>query len=249
MFPILQIGPFALQTPGLILLAGLWLGLSLAERGAAQNGLNADTLYNLTLVALIAGIVGARLAYVARFPSAFAESPLSLLSINPGLLDPFAGAVLAGITVLAYGQRKRLQLWPALDAFVPLLAVMGVALPLANLAAGRAFGAPTGVPWAIELWGAARHPVQLYEAVAAGAILWAFWPGKWIEKCAPGTKFLAFVSATTGARLFFEGFRGDSLTVPGGFRAMQLIAWVVLSVSLWTLSQRWTDRKEQETSS
>ncbi len=53
---------------------------------------------------------------------------------------------------------------------------MMLAVPLANLASGDAFGAPSSLPWAIELWGAARHPVQIYEAVAAGLILWVCRP-------------------------------------------------------------------------
>ncbi len=32
MYPILQIGPLAIQLPGLLLLAGLWIGTLVAER-------------------------------------------------------------------------------------------------------------------------------------------------------------------------------------------------------------------------
>jgi hypothetical protein len=50
MFPILQIGPLAIQVPGLIILAGLWLGLSLAERRAKKRESNPSVLYNLVFV-------------------------------------------------------------------------------------------------------------------------------------------------------------------------------------------------------
>ena len=62
MLPILQIGPFALQTPGLILLIGAWAGLSLAERYAKRFQINPNQLYNLAFIGLIAGILGALLA-------------------------------------------------------------------------------------------------------------------------------------------------------------------------------------------
>ena len=53
MLPILQVGPLAIQAPGLILLLGLWLGLALAERTAHYWGVPGKTLYNLAFMALI----------------------------------------------------------------------------------------------------------------------------------------------------------------------------------------------------
>ena len=91
MLPVLNIGPLALQTPGLVMLIGLWLGLSLAEKFSAKRGVSPNLLYNLAFVTLVAGVIGARLAYLVRYPEAFANSPLSLISLNPGLLDPVGG--------------------------------------------------------------------------------------------------------------------------------------------------------------
>ena len=91
MLPVLQIGPLALQTPGLILLAGIWLGLWLAERSAHRHGIEPAHLYNLALLALLSGLVGGRLFYVLFYPSAFAASPRSIFSLNPGLFDIWGG--------------------------------------------------------------------------------------------------------------------------------------------------------------
>lgn len=52
-----------------------------------------------------------------------------------------------------------------------LVAVLGVAVGIAHLAAGSAFGAPTSLPLAIELWGSWRHPTQVYETVVTVLIL------------------------------------------------------------------------------
>ena len=38
MFPILQIGPLAIQVPGLVIIAGLWFGLTLSEHRAKKHG-------------------------------------------------------------------------------------------------------------------------------------------------------------------------------------------------------------------
>jgi prolipoprotein diacylglyceryltransferase len=238
MLPILQIGPLAIQTPGLLLLGGLWLGLTLAERHAAQHGVPSNKLYNLIFVALVAGVAGARLAYVLRYPSAFAGNWLSILSLNPGLLDLWGGLASGGICALIYGQRAKMPLLATLDAITPLLAVMSIATHLASLASGAAFGSPANLPWGIALWGMRRHPVQLYQALAAALILLILWPGrKAIQAWQPGRYFLSFMATSALARLILEAFRGDSLIIAGDFRLAQILAWLVLALSLWGLQR------------
>jgi phosphatidylglycerol---prolipoprotein diacylglyceryl transferase len=211
MLPMLNIGPLAIQTPGLVLLAGLWIGLTLAERHAHKRGLDPNHLYNLVLIGLVVGIIGGRVLYAAQYPQAFLANPLSLISLNPGLFDPLAGGAAGLIAGLIYGNRKRLPFWGTLDALTPLLGVLAIAAALSNLASGAAFGAPADLPWAIELWGASRHPTQVYEILAAALIL---------------------VALTAAARLFLETFRGDSYLLPYGLRSAQLAAWAVLALAL-----------------
>lgn len=240
MLPVVQIGSLALQVPGLVLLFGLWLGLSLAERRAPRYGINPGDLYNLVFVTLVAGIAGARLAYLALYPSAFAASPSSLVSLNPGLLDPAGGAAAAFIAGMVYIQRKRLPGWPLLDALTPLLAILVIASGLANLASGDAFGAPVDLPWAIYLWGAWRHPSQVYEILAALLILVGLFglPVSRRMSAHPGLTFLAFLALSAASRLFLEAFRGDSLLTVWGLRTPQLAAWFLLAVALWGLRKR-----------
>jgi len=242
MLPILQIGPFAVQTPGLALLLGIWLGLTLAERLAPRFGGNANEIYNLTFTALLAGIIGARLSYVLQYLDAFIASPLSLISLNPTLLDPIGGAVIGIFAAVIYGSRKKLPLWPTLDALTPLLAVAAIGVGVSHIASGDAFGMPTDLPWGVELWGLKRHPSQIYEVALASLILWAILPKKLGRgkrgSLVAGGCFWLFLSLSTGARLFLEGFRGDSLTLDNGIRIVQIIAWLVLAFSLWMLHKR-----------
>lgn len=238
MLPILQVGPLAIQLPGLILLLGLWLGLTLAEKHALRHAVPPGVLYNLVFVALIAGVIGARLAYAARYPGAFGANPASLISLNPGLLDPAAGLLVGGIAALVYGQRKHLAFWAVLDALTPAFAVISLSLGLAHLASGSAFGTPTSLPWGIDLWGAPRHPAQLYETIAAGVILVILWPSRSYLRGKPaGWYFLTFLALSCGARLILEAFRGDSLLLPGNLRLAQVAAWVILALCLWGIQR------------
>lgn len=238
MLPVLQIGPLAMQTPGLVLLFGLWLGLTLAEKLATRFKSNANNIYNLVFTALVAGVIGARISYAALNFEAFRSSPLSLFSLNPGLLDPVSGLFIGVFAAAAYANRKKFPLWHTLDALTPLFAVMAVAFGLAHLASGDSFGMPTEMPWAIELWGAKRHPTQIYESFLAILILGYFWLRGWPTSRLPGESFWLFLSLSGGARLLVEGFRGDSQILPNGFRLAQIAAWLILAISLWMLERR-----------
>lgn len=228
MFPVLQVGPLALQMPGLIVLLGAWLGLDLMERLAHRKKQSAETLYNLVFIAFVSGLTGARLLFAAQHGAVFAQSPLSLFSLNPGLLDPFGGAAAALLATLVYGQRKQLGLWRTLDALTPFFAALAVGAALSAAAAGIFFGMETSLPWGIDLWGAKRHPTQFYAlGLALVNLVILGWQGR--KNPQPqGRLFLLFAALTAGGWLLVEGLRGDSVLLPGGWRAGQLTAWLLL---------------------
>jgi prolipoprotein diacylglyceryltransferase len=233
MLPVLQIGPLALQTPGLILLAGMWIGLNVAERYARLRNVDPSQLYNLVFTILISGVIGARFGYAAIYAQSFMANPASLLSLNPGLLDLWSGLAASTILGIIFVRRKKMHFWGVVDALVPLLAILQIAIGLANLASGDGYGEPTTLPWAFNLWGTARHPSQLYEIIAGVAILWLTWPSRRLGQLVPvGATFLWFLAASAGAKLFLEGFRGDSYFLPGGIRGAQVFAWGILALSL-----------------
>lgn len=238
MLPILNVGPLAVPLPELLLLAGLWFGLSLSEKHAARHGLNSEMLANMVFTMLGLGLLGARAAYVLLYPAAFIASPGSLFSLNLGLLHPGGGLVSAALAGWVYAQHKGLPRWATLDALAPGLGILWMALALAQLAGGTAYGAETTWFWGFELWGATRHPVQALEAIAAGLILGQLFPNPRMANRSPGMDFLLLVAGAAGTRLLLEGLRGASLTTLGGLRTAQIVAWLVLALALWAIGQR-----------
>lgn len=236
MLPYINILGAAIAFAPLIMLVGIWLGASLTERYIQKFRLPIEVFYNLIFIVMIAFAVGGRLGYAAQHPSAFMEDPGSLFSRNFGLFDPLSGVVISLLAAAIYGQRKKLALLPTLDAITPLLAVVMVALALSNLASGNAYGAPSNLPWAIHLWGEDRHPVQIYEAIGAIAILAALWPTRQ-SLAKPGMYFFTFIGYSAFARLFFEGFRGSSMVTVGNLRVVQLAALAVLGAALWQINR------------
>ncbi len=225
----------------LLLFAALWLGLALAEKRTERHGVSKDALNNLTFYSLLAFILGGRIIYAVANLSAFVQSPLSIFSPNPDLFNSIGGLVSALVLGLIYGLRQKLPFWGTLDALTPLFATLAIGLPLAHLAAGTAFGSPTSLPWGIELWNATRHPTQIYELIAALIVFSLIWFRK--TRSIPGMLFLNFTALTTGARLFLEAFRGDSILIFSNLRLAQVIAWTVLAVTL--LLGEWISRNTQ----
>jgi len=239
MLPVLQVGPLVLPTASLLTVLGLGAALWQAERQANRQGLAGGVVYDMGMIGLLAGVAGARLVYVVRFPEAFLNKPLEIVSLNAGLFAAWGGVAAGVLAALGYGWRKGLPLWSTLDALTPSLAMMALVIALAHAASGEAFGAPANVPWAIELWGERRHPTQIYEALAAAVILWTIWPRRAAGSEWPaGVRFLMFVALTAAGRLFLEAFRGDSWLLPLGLRGDQVVAWLVLAASLWQLGKR-----------
>lgn len=215
----------------ILLLAALWVGLALAEKRAERHNISKDTLSNIVYYSLFGYIIGGRVLYALSNLPAFAQSPLSIFSLNLDLFDPWAALASAVIVGLVYGSRQKLSLWSTLDALTPLFAVLMIGLPLSHLAAGTAFGSPTTLPWGIELWNATRHPTQIYDSIASLLIFGWIWLRK--TDSPAGSSFLLFAALTAGARLFLEAFRGDSTLVFGGLRLAQIVAWILLAVALF----------------
>jgi phosphatidylglycerol:prolipoprotein diacylglycerol transferase len=220
----------------ILVVAAIWAGLFLAEKRSAKHSITNDDINNIVFFPLIGYLIGGRLLFALENLSAFTQSPLSLISLNLDLFDPLGGSVVALIVALVYGQRKKLPLWSTLDALTPSFAVFAVGLGLAHLASGSAFGRETSLPWGMQLWGATRHPSQVYEIFASFLILGLLWFKK--ADSPPGVYFLTFTSLTSGARLLLEAFRGDSTLIFGGLRSAQVLAWITLAASLMLLERR-----------
>ncbi|MHB0923300.1 MAG: prolipoprotein diacylglyceryl transferase [Bellilinea sp.] len=238
MLPVVQVGPLVLQTPGLILILGVWVALTAVDSFAKKNRMDANLISNLVLLMLAAGIIGARLSYAAANLPAFSGNWRSILSLTPTMLDPIGGLAAGLITGLIYGQRKHLNLWTTLDTLTPGLAIFMVFSGLADLASGEGLGVVTDLPWGITLWGEKRHPAQIYSIISALAIAAVFY---WQQRKFPrssGTLFLTWLSLTAFMRILLEPFRADGVVWAGGIRSAQIVALIILAAALILLGKR-----------
>jgi phosphatidylglycerol:prolipoprotein diacylglycerol transferase len=234
MFPVIHLGPLSIQARGLILLAAFWLAAEAAERGAKRLGLRGDVIYSLAFIAAAAGLIGARLGYVLEHWSAYQSDLGAIVALNFNTLSPLAGVICGVLAAYLYARRKGVANRKLLDALTPGFIVFAGGLALADLASGDAYGSPSSLPWAIELWGTTRHPTQVYQFLAVILIDLIVLRSR---RAFDGAWFGLFVVLYSASRLFIEAFRGDSETI-GGLRTAQLWSLIVLLLMLIVL-RRW----------
>lgn len=227
----------------ILLVLAAWIGLNFAEKRAERHGISKENINNLIFYGLIAFIFGGRISFVLQNISAFAKSPLNILSINPDLFDMVGALAAATITILVFVQRNRISIWSVLDALTPLFAILGIGLGLGHLAAGTAFGLPADLPWAVELWNANRHPTQIYETLASALIFGLLWYKK--HDPHPGILFLTYLAITSGVQVFLMGFRADQTLILSEIKQGQIISLAVLAASFILIEIRFhqLDRK------
>lgn len=259
MLPIIQIAGLTLRTPGLALLAGLWLGLEVSSREGMRRGISGDRLYNVAFYSLIAGVLGTRLAFVVTHLSLYTgitpwlRAVLSIASLTPGTEIGWAG-VLIGLGVAAYfTHRWNLAPLDLADALAPGVGIVAIGVGLANLLSGEVYGIETNLPWGIPMWGTTRHPTQIYFMLVAGGAVFAalrlrssdvdirkrsgkakkHWKEGTAQRDTPAGSVMQVVLIILSAGiLFIEPLRADSPVIGDGVRVWLIVAVAVITAMM-----------------
>jgi phosphatidylglycerol---prolipoprotein diacylglyceryl transferase len=236
----IHVGPFTIRWYGLLMAMAMALGLWLAYRDARRRGLDPDQLLKASELALLGGLVGARLYYVLFNLDYYAQFPAKILAVWEGGLA-IHGGLLGGVLVGGgYAWTKRLPVLTYLDVAAPSLALGQAIGRWGNFFNEEAFGTPTDLPWRLYISPPHRplqfasdegfHPTFLYESAWDFLVFLILALGlrRRLEP-APGALFLAYVGLYSTGRFFTEALRTDALML-GPIRMAQLVS--VLGVML-----------------
>jgi prolipoprotein diacylglyceryl transferase len=236
MLPTLSIGSISLPTYPLLFLLAFWGGLWLAAFQAKRLGLDGDYIYNAGLYGFLAGIVGARLWFVVSHWENYAPNLAQVFSLSRSALSLSAGFICGGLIVLIYLQQNKLPLGAFLDAAAPGLALAIVIGNIGAFLGSETLGAVTNLPWAVEIAGTARHPVQLYEAISSLVILGVLYFNRYYPW--PGFQFWLFVTLYGTIRLLLEIFRARPFLVGNGYLLVQLLALAAIVTALGVMAYK-----------
>jgi phosphatidylglycerol:prolipoprotein diacylglycerol transferase len=245
------IGPLAIRWYGLLIATAVLLGTLLAQREARRRGEDPDQLVNVAMIAIIAGLVGARFYYVLFNWDYYGAFPWRIIAIWEGGLAIHGGLIAGVIVGGIVAWRRRLPALTYLDIAAPPLALGQALGRWGNFFNQEAFGTPTDLPWKLYVDPGHRppnlaeyeyfHPTFLYESLwdlAVFVVLYAFLR-KRLQRY-PGAVFLCYLGLYSVGRYFIEGLRIDSLMF-GPFRAAQLMSLLLILGSvagLWRLLAR-----------
>jgi len=232
MKPVLfQVGPFPVSSFGVFLLVAFVAGILLLRTRTARWGWDGGEILDLSLYAIIGGVIGARIGYVLVNLRDFATDWARVLTIWRDAGLTFYGALIGGALVAwLYSRRRGWSLGWLADAAAPGLALGYAIAMIGSLLYGLNYGRAAAVPWAVVLFGEPRHPTQLYLMLAAVIIFAIVQPAAG-RPHAPGRVFWAFLGLYAIARAVIEVFM-DSPRAVGPLTLAQAVSIVVAVVSL-----------------
>lgn len=237
-----HLGPFPIRAYALCIIAGILVAIWLTQRRWKARGGNPDDIVDTALWAVPFGIVGGRLYHVLTDPELYfapGKDPVQALYIWDGGLGIWGAVALGAVGAWIGCRRLHINLLDLGDALAPGLVLAQAVGRWGNYFNQELYGAPTTLPWALQIDPAHRpidrptiglyHPTFLYEFIwdilVAVLLLW-------VDRrftVSRGKLFALYVAAYTLGRGAIEALRIDHANHLLGLR---LNVWTSLVVFL-----------------
>lgn len=259
----ISIGNFTIAYYGIIIALGMLIAFTIVTKIAKKLGIDDDIFYDIFIIVIVLGIIGARAYYVIFRWDYYQIRPYEILDIRAGGLAVFGGIILAGIGIIVYCLWKKINFLKVLD-----LTVIGVAIGQAigrygNFFNMEAFGEYTNNLLAMRLRleyldpsnvtfmqslntinengieYIQAHPTFFYESTL-NLVLFAVLVYIILKRYKFDGQVLATYLFGYGIiRFFIESFRTDSL-MAGSMKVSQIVAivCVVLGIVIYVLHFR-----------
>ena len=226
---------------GILIALGVFLGIffteKMAEKKNYSRGLYKDISTDVSLFAVLIGVLGARLYYVIFEWDYYSQHLDEIFAIRNGGL-----AIYGGLTIYFFCKRKKVNCLTLLDCVAPGLALAQAIGRWGNYINGEAHGGVTNVPWAILVDGHRVHPTFFYESIVNFSIFLFLYFYLSKRQKFEGQLISVYTIVYGIARFFIEGMRTDSLYI-GDFRVSQLVS---LGIIIFGIAIRLIAKKEQK---
>jgi len=148
MYPeLFKIGPFTVYSYGLMLGIAFIVASYILTKEVERRRMDPNLATEVTLIAIIFGIIGAKLFHLFENWDAFISNPLHM-AFSPGGLTFHGGLLVVIIAVWVYAKRKKIPFFTIADLAAPCLALAyGIGRIGCHLAGDGDYGIPTNLPW------------------------------------------------------------------------------------------------------
>ena len=243
-----RVGSHSFRWYSVFIASGTVLSYLFVSLVGVRQGMKVEHIAQAFIMAIIFGVLGARLYYVFSRWDRYKDNPLEIFLTRRGGLAIY-GVVLGGFFALTLYTRSKkncsftlFQVTDLAAAFLPLGQAIG---RWGNFFNYEAYGSPTDLPWKMfipfphRMQGYERyeyfHPTFLYESVwdvLTFCILLFYYTKK--RKRHGEVTALYFVVYSLG-RIFIESLRLDSLYW-GTWRAAQVTGVALIAIGLMSFS-------------
>lgn len=231
-------GDFTIAYYGIVIAIGMMLGLGAATRRAAATGQDPDTYYDIVLVTLFVGVIGARIYYVVFSWDAYKNDLMSIFNIRQGGLAIYGGLIFGTITLVAFSKIKKIKAGAILDTVIMGVPIGQILGRWGNFFNREAFGGYTDNLFAMqlpvsavrqneiteEMWANLQvidgiefiqvHPTFLYEGLwNTGVLIFLFLYRNRTRY--NGQLFIYYLAGYGLGRFFVESLRTDQLLLMG----------------------------------
>lgn len=232
----LQLGPLTFRVYGMAIAFGVLAAVWLARRRWADYGGDPEDITTVALVAVPAGLVGARVYHVVTdWGTRYSDGrwwPDAFMIWNGGLGIP-GGIAIGAFAGVAATRHMSLSWRRMADAAAPALPLAQAVGRLGNWFNQELFGRPTTLPWGLRIDPEHRpvaypdtvtfHPTFAYEALwNLGLVALIVWLSSRLI-LRPGRWFAVYLAGYGLGRLWVESLRIDEATRLLGLR-----------VNIWT---------------
>ncbi|MBV6502799.1 MAG: Prolipoprotein diacylglyceryl transferase [Fimbriimonadales bacterium] len=240
----LRIGNFTVYSYGVLLLVGFLVALWIASRRAERYGISKEKITGLAIWMLLAGIVGARLLFVAQDWPSYANDFGRIANLREGGMTSFGGLLGGFIVLLIWCRVTRTKFVTVMDAIMPAV-LIGIGFGrIGCFLNGCCYGSECDLPWAVTVHAEdgrthLGHPAQLYKTlmVWTAAALLIVWDRRSIKRggLKPGQIGAAGFVLFGIARFVYEMFRigVSSQPIQGiGMTEAQVLSLAITLVAL-----------------
>lgn len=263
MYPrLFEIGPFTVYSYGLMLGIAFIVASYLLTVEMKRKKLDPNAGSTITLLAVVFGIIGAKLLYLVEEWEYVLRDPVGM-AFSPGGLTWYGGFILATVAVWRYAKKREIPFLKICDATTPGLAIgYGIARIGCHLAGDGDYGFPTDLPWAtvyskgtyppsvafkdfpdiVAQYGVNGvvpddipvHPTPIYEFLAAVALFAWLWFSLRKKNYPDGKLFVIYLIVSGIARFLVEFLRLNPRVV-FGLSESQIIALLLVVAGTYGL--------------
>jgi len=246
-----RIGPIAIYWYGVLIVTGAMLAAHIASKLSRRNGRDPEIAWNLLLVCLLMGVIGARIYHILSSWEYYRAHPGEMFGLQMSGFGIF-GAFLGGLFgVWAYTRYHKLRFLEWADYCAPGL-LLGQAIGRwGNFFNQELYGYPSDAPWAIYIAPDHRlpgyeafdrfHPTFFYESLLnfAGFLILFQLARNWRRNRFHGDLVFLYGIIYPVIRFFIEFQRPDAWTV-GGIPVAQCVSvgFIVVFVSLMLIRRK-----------